>query len=466
MSAMPQVPTSEVVAWWGSFDSRAINFRFNRRITSRFGILLSFEDLHSGGWTESSEANSNKFFGKLTGLLGRGVTCDIVGYRYDGSIELPDSCPGVAETYPADRGDKRDFFRVALASGDDISVRLDYYYLGTERDFGSGDVTEKSEGRMNAFSVTTTWVRPDSLVGTFGAGLKRLNLSYDLENRYPKEESANDIYAYVAGEKRLNAWRLRGSLRIDVSSDLNTSTELSGDLSASFKAAPWCLLFGRVDRSFAFPGLRECTEWAGCPSDAAEHWNGFELGADLGPDPVRLSAALFWRSADKRTFRVIDEACDLVNVYSGEVSYLGAEALLHFTYPSWLKGSLGYSAERGRDEDGEQVSYVPSGVFTWDLRSSRKLSSHISAGLTFAGRWVPPIWVGNQTAPCSEGGCALDAELDGYVSGLLYGYIDIDSGRVYGRVRNLFNQGITQIWGHPDLPPRSYEFGVNLELFD
>jgi len=466
MSAMPQVPTSEVVAWWGSFDSRAINFRFNRRITSRFGILLSFENLHSGGWTESSEANSNKFFGKLTGFLGRGVTYDVVGYRYDAAIELPNSCPGVAGTYPADRDDKRDFVRVSVAGGTDTSVRLDYYYLGTERDFSSGDATEESEGRLHGFSVTTTRLAADSSIAAFGAGLKRYRLRFDLQSMHPDEESTNDIYGYIAGDKRLNAWRLRGSVRVDVSSGNATATELSGDLGASFKAAPWCILFGRADRSFAFPSLRECTGWSGCPRDTAEHWNGLELGADLGPDPVRLVATFFWRSADRRKGQVRDENCDRVFSYNEEVSYLGAEALLSFTYPHWLRGSLGYSLERARDGSGNKVSYVPSGTFTWDLRANTRFSGHVSAGLTFAGRWVPPVWVGDQPIPCSEGGCAYDADLDGYVSGLIYGYIDIDSGRVYARVRNLFNQGITQIWGHPELPPRSYEFGVNLELFD
>ncbi len=461
MSAMPENPMSEVVAWWGSFDSRAVHFRFNRRITSTFGILLSFENLHSGGWTESSEANSNKFFGKLTGFLGRGVTYDVVGYRYDGGIELPDSCPGLASTYPAARDDKRDFIRVSVATLADVSVRLDYYHLGIERDFKSGALAWSSKGRLDAFSAVTSWATADSLKANAGAGLRR----YELRDRHDDKSTTNNIYGYAAAQKRLNEWRFQGSLRIEMNDP--SGTEFGGDLGASYEAVPWCVLFGRLDRSFAFQSLRgrtPATEF-GTRGDT-EHWNGLELGVDLGREPLKLSAAFYRRHIDNSTLLVGNDACQWIPVKDKELGYLGAEALLRFTCPSWLKGSLGYSLNRARDGAGHKVSYVPSGAFTWGLRTQRTFSKHVSAGLAFAGRWVSPVDVGGQLVPCSEADCISDAELDGYISGLLYGYVEIDRGRVYARIRNLFNQGITQLWGFPELPPRSYEIGINLELLD
>jgi outer membrane receptor protein involved in Fe transport len=467
MSAMPEVPTSEVVAWWGSFDSRAVHFRFNRRITSTFGILLSFENLHSTGWTESSEANSNKFYGKLTGFLGRGVTYDVVGYRYDAGTELPDSCPNLSGTYPADVDDKGDFISVSVAAGSEGSVRLDYYHVGAERDYRSGGVVHSGKGSLDGFSVVSNSVTEDSSMALAGIGYRR----FKIDDRWGSDGATNDIYGYAAGEKRFQAWRLRGSFRVERTwgsgRELASSTELAGDLGASVKVHQWLTLNGRVDRSFSYSSLRWCSDWTqSCCRDTAEHWNSLELGADLGAKPIRFSAAFYWRRVDNSTLRMKDEACEWVRPAGEEISYLGAEALLRFTGPSWFRGSLGYSAERARDGAGEKVSYVPSGIFTWDLRAQRTFSKHVSAGLAFAGRWVSPVDVGGQLVPCSEADCISDAELDGYISGLLYGYIEIDRGRVYARIRNLFNQGITQLWGFPELPPRSYELGVNLELLD
>jgi len=455
MSAMPEIPVSEVVAWWGSFDSRAVHFRFNRRITSTFGILLSFENLHSAGWTESSEANSNKFLGKLTGFLGRGLTYDVVGYRYDAGIE------------PADQDDKRDFIRVSVATRADVSVRVDYYHLGTEQDFKSGALPRSSKGRLDAFSVVTSWVTADSLKADVGAGLKR----YELKDRYDNKTTINNIYGYAAAQKRLDDWRFRGSLRGEIGDP--SGTEFGGDLGASYEAVPWCILSGRIDRSFAFQSLQDrtpATEF-GPRGDDAEHWNGLELGADLGQEPLKLSVTFYRRQVDNSTLSdstlwVGDETCAGIPVGNRELVYLGAEALLRFTCPSWFKGSLGYSAERARDGAGQKISYIPSGTFTWDLRAQHTFSKHVSAGLAFAGRWVSPVDVGNQIVPYSEADCINGAELDGYISGLLYGYVEIDRGRVYARIRNLFNQRITHLWGFPELPPRSYELGVNLELLD
>ena len=140
--------------------------------------------------------------------------------------------------------------------------------------------------------------------------------------------------------------------------------------------------------------------------------------------------------------------------------------LLDVSFPAWLTGSLGYSITRSMSVNRIDLTYQPPWGLTWDLRACKKFSAHISAGATFAGQWVSETEVGNRLDTCSGAGCIQDARLDAYVSGLLYGYIDIDSGRVYARVRNLFNQGITMTWGRPELPPRSYEFGINLELFD
>jgi outer membrane cobalamin receptor len=464
MSAMPRVPTSEVVAWWSSFDSRAVHFRFNRRITSTFGIVLAYENLHSGGWIESSTANSNKFYGKLTGFIGRGLAYDVVGYRYDGSTESPDSCADSPYTGPIDHDDKRDLLAVSITSLSDLSVRLDYHYLGTERQLSDGDERPSGEGRTDGVSAVTAWATQDSLYAEIGAGFKRHALEYSRYEGHVDEVSTTDIYGYMASEKPLDAWRFRGSLRLERNS-LN-STEFGGDLGASFKAAPWCMLTGRVDRSFAFPALGECVEWSGCSKDVAQHWNGAELGAEFSLDRARLSATGFYRKADRTDVWYRDEDCNSTYLREEDITYVGGELLLDVSLVSWLTGSLGYSIARSTSVDGVDLTYYPPWDFTWDLRISRKFSCHVSAGATFAGRWVSSTDVGNRLDTCSGTGCIQDARLDGFVSGLLYGYIEIDSGRVYARVRNLFNQGITQVWGHPELPSRSYEFGVNLELFD
>ncbi len=256
VSAMPAVPLSEVVAWWGSFDSRAVHFRFNRRITSAFGLLLAYENLHSGGWIESSTANSNKFYGKLTGYIGRGLAYNVVGYRYDGSIELPDSCAGSSDTSPIDRDDKRDLLAVSIASLSDVSVRLDYYYLGTEQEAVSGDVSRPGEGRMDGIQAVTAWATPDSLYADIGAGFKRYERKYGRNGIIKHEVSTSDVYGYVAGEKPFDEWRIRGSFRLERNS--RDGAEFAGDLSASYKAFSWCLLRGRIDRSFAYRTLREC----------------------------------------------------------------------------------------------------------------------------------------------------------------------------------------------------------------
>jgi outer membrane cobalamin receptor len=355
--AVPDIPVSEVVAWWGSSDSRAVSIGINRLITDSFGIVGAYENLHSGGWMDKSSANNNKFYGKLSGHAGGGLAYDIVGYRFDGDIELPDSCPNLPGTHPGTRADRRDFLTVQLAGGGDRSLHLDYHYLGTSQSFASKDTAYSNEGRLNGVSLVGTWRSADSTTTAIGTGFKRRDmLSTALGDR-----SSSDIFAYAAREVLTTGWRVKGILRAEKNSAFRA--ELAATLAASFLAHEKCRVFASLDRSFTFPSYNQLywrgPDQPGDPRIGTEHWNGLEMGMDVGGNGFSVSATFFWKHIDNRAVWKTDESCQQYRVTDEAIDVKGLEASLGLKYPTWLEWSLSYAISHARDRSGDEVVYVP-----------------------------------------------------------------------------------------------------------
>ncbi len=465
VTAMPEFPESEIGAWWGSFDGRAISLRFNRRITERLGVLSTYENLESGGWIDDSSADTDRFLGKVTALLGSATRVDLTGYRYRGDFEWPDSCPRVFSTYPADRENERNLLGASILSGEKRRLRIHYYRLGTSESYSSAGTTYSHESLLHGAELGVSWLAPDSARTGLGAGLK----SRRLESSSLGDRTSTDYYAHALKERKSERSTIQGSIRLAKNSGFDA--EAAVGLAARFAPREGMFLFSRLDRNYRFPSFNVLYSGGkDHPADSrigTETSWGLELGAAIEEGPLSVSLSVFRRDTDGLALWLTDDSCGAYLDPGVEIGVTGLETSLGVRMPPWLEAEVSYSATRARDMTGARPAYIPQQTVMAIVRVSKRLSRHISAGMTFAGRYVPPIDVGPRLEPCeANAACFADAELPDHISAMLNVYIDIDRATTFFKIQNLTNGDIETAWGRPRLPSRSYEFGTSWRLLD
>ena len=465
VTAMPEFPESEIGAWWGSYDDRAISLRFNRRITERLGVLSTYENLESGGWIDDSSADTDRFLGKVTALLGSTTRVDLTGYRYKGDFEWPDSCPRVFSTYPADQENERNLLGASILSGDEHRLRIHYYRLGTSESYSPAGTTYLHESMLHGAELGISWLAPDSARTGLGAGLK----SRRLDSSSLGDRTSTDYYVNALKERRSERSMIQASIRLAKNSGFDA--EAAVGLAARFAPREGIFLFSRLDRNYRFPSFAVLYNGGkDHPADSrigTETSWGLELGAAIEEGPMSVVLSVFRRDTDGLAFWLTDDSCGAYLNPGVEIGVTGFETSLGVSLPPWLEAEVSYSAVNARDGTGARPAYIPQQTVMASARVSKRLSRHISAGVTFAGRYVPPIEVGPRLEPCKAyAACLPDAELPDNISAMLNVYIDIDRVTTFFKIRNLTNDDIKTAWGRPGLPSRSYEFGTYWRLPD
>ena len=465
VTAMPEFPESEIGAWWGGYETRAVSLRFNRRITTRLGILGTYENLETGGWTDDSSADNDRFFGKATAVLGKTTRLDLMGYTYRGGFERPDSCPGDPSTNPADIKNERSLLGVSIVTGERRRFHVSCFRLGTSESYSPPAPRFREKGLLQGAEVGVAWLSPDSARTDFWLGFRNRRFESDsLGNR-----TSTDLYAHALREIITGRSKLQGSVRLAKNSGFHL--EGGGGLAVRYALREGLFLFSRFDRSYRFPGFHVLyNRGEDHPADSGittETWWGLEVGALVSRGPLSASVSLFGRDASGLALWLMDDSCRAYLDPGVDMTLMGLETSLSFSMRPWFETELSYSAVRVCDGEAVRPAYVPPYAITATARGRKTLSRHISAGITFAGRYQSPTGMGFRLDPCTSGAACLgSAELTGHLSALLTAYIDIDRVTVLFRVQNLLNDSISTAWGRPELPSRSYEFGTSWRLLD
>lgn len=462
--AVTDVPLSCVDAWWGSFGSRYLGLSLRRSVTGGFGVLGAYENARSGGWIDNSGYDGERFFGKLAGATGGGRALEVLGYRYRGEPDLPDSCPLSVETSAGRRDDRRDMFKVSVYPRGGSPLCLTYYRLSVfEKRAGVGQA-EYSDGRLDCLEATTA-LGGATRRSAVGLGLVRRKILGSPVGR----QNSNEIYAFARGDLDGSARSLSWALRVEKNSDFGA--EIAPSLLGRLYLGAGHLVFARVDRSYGFPSFAETARDTlfeeGDPEPDTQHAVELELGYRYEARRLSFDVSCYWCDVNRMAVWLTDEVCGAAMSTDSESEVLGLEVSVGFSHPLGVEGVVAYGATRTLEGVQENLELQPPHILTWDLWLERGVSPHVAVGTGFAGWRVSGRGVGNRIAPCAAAdGCVIDAALAGYTSALCYGYLAIDQARVYTRIRNLLDDEIYSRWGQPALPRRSYEIGVSWELRD
>ncbi|MFZ1947872.1 MAG: TonB-dependent receptor [bacterium] len=485
--AAPEVPSTEVDFWNGSFGSRSVGVAFRRALAEGLGVLAAYDYTRSDGWVAHSASKGEKLCGKLAKDLF-GLKTDAVWFRHTSEVQSP-GC------YPGSQNDRRNFFKISLARVADLGASLDYYHSASDQTYVSDAVchfpqagdsccfaqsTYGHRGRIDGVRAEATRRSGDRWATSLGAGYERrwILSTSSVEMFSLGERSTHDLYASAHQEVDLRPWRLSGGLRVEKNSQFDL--EVSPQVSAWLVLANGVTLFSKVDRSYAYPTFNDLY-WrgpreAGDPNLKTEHSGGFEAGARLTRGRLELAATGYYRRVGDMILWRTDQPCMSVKSTNAQVSLAGADVSGRFRpldgLEVWLSYWVGKATDRQTDRE---LEYRADNVLAWRVSVERRITEHVDAGAVFAGRRVPTVASGDQFSPPADscgalcGGslaCRADTRLPGYSSALLYAYVGVDRGRVFGRINNIFDDVIFTSWGMPALPGRSYEVGLSLELRD
>jgi outer membrane cobalamin receptor len=465
MTAMPEFPESEIEAWWGSFAGRDVSVRFNRRITGRMGILGTYENMGSGGWIDNSSADTEKFLGKITALLGGTGRVNLTGYRYKGDFQWPDSCPTIPTTYPADRQNERSLLGASVLFGEDRLFSLRCYNLETSESYSSADTNSVEEGRLRGAELDMIWLATDSAATAVGVGFKDRRLSSSSMG----VRRSTDYFARALKEVRSGRLRILGSLRLARNSGFGT--EAAAGLATRFAMGREMFVFSRLDRNYSFPSFRLMSKLG--KDDRAdsgietETSLGFEAGVGLRKGGLSASVSAYWRNTEGSAAWLTDDSCNVYPARSFGLEVIGLEASLGVILEPWFETKIAYGRLHTLEDAGETLAGIPPHTVSLLCRVRRPLSEHISAGITLASRYLATAELGPRLETCgAPAECLSNAELPGQTFAILNFYIDIDRVTTFFKIQNLANDDIRTFWGRPSLPSRSYEFGTSWRLLD
>jgi hypothetical protein len=229
-------------------------------------------------------------------------------------------------------------------------------------------------------------------------------------------------------------------------------------------------LFARLDRSFGFPSFGFMyARGPDRPADARvgpETSLGAEAGAALRRGSVSFKISAFRRHSRGEARLGANDSCTVFLASDVRTDATGGETLVRFNPVPGLDARVSYTLWSIRSDD-RTAPYLPRYLVKASARLARRMSPHISIGLTLAAWYVSPIEVGSKSEPCAgNAACTSGTELDGYASSLVYAHIDMDRAVVFFRVHNAAGGVIKTQWGRPSLPGATYDFGVSVVLVD
>jgi vitamin B12 transporter len=459
MSATPAVPSSEITFWNGSYGSRSVGVALRRSLVGGLGILGSYDYLKSDGWISNSAYKGEKFYGKVAGLAG-GVRLEAVGFRHAGDVEVPGSFPGR-------QSDDRTFLRLSASGQGEHGFTVSCYHSGSDQTYISlgadGDYRYDHVGGIDGLQMETFTRSADSTASSVGIGIEHKTL----ESNSVGDRSAGDAYASYQREMSAGPLRVSASFRLEKNSGFGA--EVAPQVAAWLKLADRLSVFTKLDRSFAYPTFNDLY-WrgpneAGDPGLETEHSAGLEVGALLERGCLRASSTVYYRALDDMILWRTGESCQTVRSTNAQATLKGMEIALQAASAAGVELGLSYWLGSAVDEAGKPLEYKPANIFAWHARADRRLTSHLVCGAALSGRRVSKVSTGDQF-DYVEWTCLRGTSLPGYSSALFYGYAALDRGRVFVRVNNLFDDRIPSTWGMPDLPSRSYEVGLGLEVQD
>jgi outer membrane cobalamin receptor len=458
MDAMPEIPSSEITAWRGSFASRAIGLTLRRSLAGRLGFLGAYDYLKSGGWVENSAYKGEKFYGKFSHDIRGLARFDAVAFRHTGRIEIPGCYPGVQE-------DRRKFVKLSLTGLNDNGFAVNYYHSNSHQTYVSGGYPYRHDGNLTGGQLEVVRRSGDRRASSLGLGFEMR----DTKSSSVGKIAAGDVYGSFQEEVRRGPLRLSGTLRLEKNSQF--SLEAAPQVALWYFAGGGMSFFSKSDRSFMYPSFNDLY-WtgpheAGNPDLKTEHSRGFEVGTRLEKRSFEIAASLYYRHVDDMILWRTDAACNSVRSTNAQARLKGSEISCRLVLCRGVEASLSYWVGSASDEAGKRLEYRPSNIFAWFARAERPLSKHIMGGVVFAGKNLPRVTSGDQLDFCTMPMmCVHGTSVPPYSSGLLYGYLAIDRARLFARVNNLFNDRIYSTWGTPRLPRRSYEFGISWEIKD
>jgi hypothetical protein len=219
-----EVPLSAVDMWWGGFGSRSINLSLRRALAGGLGVLGAYENVRCGGWVDDSSFKGEKMFGALSTGLGRGRVLDVMAFRYEGDVELPDSCPSSLSPRRGRQSDRRDLLAAMVKGGDRTAYRVSLYRLDVSQRATLGDSSGASDGLLNGIDAAIVRGLGSPAVTSFGIGFKRRELGSSTAG----ERSSDDIQAFAHREI---AWeRLRLSGRVGAVKNSDFAVEVAPSL--------------------------------------------------------------------------------------------------------------------------------------------------------------------------------------------------------------------------------------------
>jgi vitamin B12 transporter len=477
--ALTAMPSSEINAWRGSFGSQVVGANLRRSFGGRVGVLGAYDNTKSDGSTGATGYRGEKFYGKVSGLVGRAATVDLVGFNYSGALDLTGSCPCSRQSV---QKDKRSFIKVSLASISENGFNVDWYRSHSNQRYqydyslstaeGCQEATSKSDGTLDGLRAGAYKRFGADAVSSLGAGYERRRL----ESNSVGTKAAHDYYASFQQELRMGRLTLVGGSRLEKNSQFR--------LEAAPQAAAWFLpgrglsLFAKLDRSFMYPTFNDLY-WkdlmaTGNPNLKTEHSTGAELGLSIRRGPLEVASTVYYRRAGDMILWRTAPGCNYVMSTNTEARLRGLEVSCKITPIGGVEALLSYWVGRATDAEGRRFEYRPSNALTWTLRTGRSFSKHVSGGIVLAGRTVPRTatgdqlditWFHGQDDSCGFA-CRSGTSLPPYTSATGYAYLSIDRARVFARANNLLSDHIVPTWGMPALPARSYELGVSWELVD
>jgi outer membrane cobalamin receptor len=459
MDAAPAVPSSEITVWNGSYGSRLVGATLRRSVAGGVGVLGAYDYLKSDGWVTNSAYRGEKFYGKVSRLSGD-ARAEVAVFRHAGDVETP----GV---FPGSQSDDRTFLRASVAGGGERGYRFAYYHSGSDQTYVShgdfGDYLYRHQGAIDGLQAEAYARDRRGTASSLSAGIERKTL----ESSSVGDRSASDLFVSVQQEVGSGPLRLSASLRLEKNSGFGA--EMAPQVAAWLEGRGGLWLFVKLDRSFAYPTFNDLF-WrgpneAGDPALETEHSAGVEAGALLQGRLGRASAALYYRDLEDMILWRTGEPCQLIRSTNVAAVFKGVELAWQVEPAAGVELGFSYWMGSATDERGAGLEYRPANVFAWHGRAERRLSRHLVCGAALSGRRVSRVSTGDQY-DFSQWVCLRGTGLPGYHSAAFYGYAALDGGRVFVRVNNLFDDRIPSTWGMPDLPSRSYQVGLGLELRD
>jgi hypothetical protein len=462
------VPVTRVNVWFGSFDARFVGASFTRSIGGNLGFMAAYDYLKTAGFVEGADYKGEKLYGKVSARFPSTLKLDIIAYRHVGDAGLVASGGGR-------RLDSRSFINLSAELGSDAVVDFDAYYS----DF---DETMKG-GAVGSYSGTLTGVRLAWINADSPHPVRRLGVDFKSKSR---TQAADEVQISTYGEFAYRRGELAGEGLLRLEKNSGHDFEYGFSLPLNYAMPRGFTLYTRVDRAYRYPLQEVSVELPSWDLDSAgsgdllsasdtcgpgvERTLGVSGGISWNSNVLSLSLNVFYYDVEGATVYRTDDTCEHETIHNASFGMPGGELQVYLA-PVWgFEGVISYSLLSPPGDYDENVDAERRSALAWGIRYSKQFTTHIGAGVTFAGRRLSSISLGHSSRcvdeTCDVRECVGDAGLPPARPSLLYAYLSIDQARAFVRIRNLLNENIPIAWDEPSLPMRSYEFGLAWDLYN